>query len=482
MTSLSPHNLPKDTQTFSYDRDAVNIGIVHFGIGNFHRAHQAVYIEELLENGESQWGIAGVSLRSSSMKDALRPQDYIYTLAILGEQSSYRVIGAIKDIIVAPDAPKTVIDLLAKPDTQLVSSTITEKGYYLSSGKVDFDHPALKAESHSLESPATIYGFIAQGLIERFQNAPTSKLTIMCCDNISSGGELLKEGVKHLLEKHHQNALTWTNENVSFISSMVDRVSPATDDSLRGAVLRDTGRNDASPVSAEPFTQWIIEDNFAGERPAFDKVGAVFVKDISAFERMKLRYLNAAHSLVSTLGYLSGTDYVHEALQQADILQFVQGALHENILPHAAVPEGYSGRDYIKDVIKRFENGNLPYANLQVGTDSSQKIQQRWFPTIDAALRQGNKTKYFAFCLAAWTVFIETALKNDVLNDPNKSEFERANKNDISERIHNYLKISNAQDFEFFNQTDFMTSIIEYAQEIKNLGIVSTLEKFLGDI
>ena len=482
MKPLSPHNLPEDIQTFSYDRDAVNIGIVHFGVGNFHRAHQAVYVEELLDKGEAQWGIAGVSLRSSSMKDALRPQDYIYTLSVLGEQSSYRVIGAIKDVIAAPDTPKTVIDLLAKPETQLVSSTITEKGYYLSSGTVDFEHPALKAESCSLESPTTIYGYVARGLMERFQNAPSSKLTIMCCDNISSGGELIKEGVKYLLEKHDQNAFTWTNENVSFISSMVDRVSPATDDKLRAAVLRVTGRNDAAPVSAEPFTQWIIENNFAGEQPAFDKVGAVFVKDISPFERMKLRYLNAAHSMASTLGYLNGTHYVHEALRRPNILKFIHEALYKNILPHAAVPEGYCGKTYIEDVIKRFENGNLPYANLQVGTDSSQKIQQRWFPTIDAALRQGNESKYFALCLAAWVVFIETALKNDVLNDPKKSEFAQVNQNDIGERVQSYLEISNAQNFEFFNQVDFMRSVKDYANEIKNLDMESTLKKFLNTI
>jgi len=257
---------------------------------------------------------------------------------------------------------------------------------------------------------------------------------------------------------------------------MVDRVSPATDDCLRDAVLRDTGRNDASPVSAEPFSQWIVEDNFAGERPAFDEAGAVFVKDISPFERMKLRYLNAAHSMASTLGYLSGTDYVHEALQQPEILKFMHEALHKNILPHAAVPEGYSGRDYIKDVIKRFENGNLPYANLQVGTDSSQKIQQRWFPTIDAALSQGNKSEYFALCLAAWTVFIETALENGVLNDPKKSEFERVDKTDIGERVQSYLEISNAENFEFFNQTDFMASVYDYARAIKERGLESTLK------
>lgn len=482
MTPLSSKNLPETANIFSYDRSAVNIGIVHFGIGNFHRAHQAVYVEGLLEKGATQWGITGVSLRSPSIKQALEPQDYLYTLAILGEQSKYQVIGAIKDVLVAPDDPQAVIERLANPMTQLVSSTITEKGYYLSSGHVDFEHPALKAESLSLETPSTIYGFLARGLIERFQKTPRSKLTVMCCDNISGGGGLLKDGVHYILEKHHKEAFAWTQKNVSFISSMVDRVSPATDQKLKETILRYTGRHDASPVSAEPFTQWVIEDNFAGERPAFDDVGAIFEKDISPFERMKLRYLNAAHSIASTLGYLYGTDYVHEALERPDILAFMRQTLYENILPYAEVPQGYDGEAYIEDVIKRFQNSHLPYANLQVGTDSSQKIQQRWFPTIDAALRHGNKSPYFAICLAAWTVFIETALENAALNDPKVSDFKQVNKEDISECVQEYLKISNAEHFEFYNHSDFMVTVSDYAREMKREGIDLTLKKLLSSI
>jgi len=348
MTRLSAKNLPENTRYFSYDRVAITTGIVHFGIGNFHRAHQAVYVEELLERGDTQWGITGVSLRSSSMKDALEPQDYLYTLAVLDEERDYRVIGAIKDVLVAPHDLKSVIELIAAPNTQIVSSTITEKGYYLSSGKVDFNTPPLEAELISLTRPTTIYGFLAQGLIQRFQHTPTAKLTIMCCDNVSAGGELLAEGVRRLLLKHSQETLDWSKNHVSFISSMVDRVSPATDDTLRKAVLRDTGRHDASPVSAEPFSQWIIEDGFAGDRPAFDQVGAAFTKDISSFER------------------------------------------------------------------------NLPYANLQVGTDSSQKIQQRWFPTIEVAVNQNRDASYFAFSLAAWVVFIQTHKRNKFIDSQAK--------------------------------------------------------------
>lgn len=479
MTQLSAKNLPEGILKPLYDRDGVSAGIVHFGIGNFHRAHQAVYVDDLLASGAKQWGITGVSLRSPSTRDALKPQDYLYTLATLGEDTDYRIIGAIKDVLVAPEDPRAVIELLANPATQLVSSTITEKGYCLASAAVDFKHPALVAESAALKTPTTIFGFLACGIIERFQKAASSKLTVMCCDNISAGGELIRDGVLHLLNFHNAEALEWAEQNVSFISSMVDRVSPATDDALRDAVLRDTKRLDTSPVSAEPFTQWIIEDHFAGERPSFDQVGAVFVEDIAPFERMKLRYLNAAHTIASTLGYLSGDRFVHEALERPEVLGFMRSALYVNVLPNAAVPDGYDGAVYITDVIERFQNGNLPYANLQVGTDSSQKIQQRWFPTIDQALGRKADCSYFEFCLGAWVVFIQTALENGVLNDPKVEAFKQVDSDDVDHVIKSYLEIANADKFQFYQHAEFIKAVHQHARNIKANGIKDALMNFL---
>lgn len=481
MSLLSASHLPESIRTFDYDRENVTPGIVHFGIGNFHRAHQAVYCDDLLASGANQWGITGVSLRSSSMQEDLAPQDYLYTLAVLGETTDYRIIGSIQNVLVGPSNRQAVTDLISNPSTQLVSSTITEKGYYLSSGGVDFDHAALQAELTSLDAPVTIYGFIAAGIIQRSEaSGPHAKLTVMCCDNISAGGELLETGVHQLLKTHRLDALTWCQNNVAFVSSMVDRVCPATDDALRAAVLRDTGRHDRRPVSAEPFCQWIIEDNFAGERPAFETVGAVFVDDIAPFEQMKLRYLNAAHTIISTIGHLTGDGFVHETLERPDVFKFTLQALTENILPNSAVPEGYDGGAYIEDVIKRFQNSNLPYANMQVGTDSSQKIQQRWFPTIDQAISKGGNTDYFEFCLGAWVVFIKTALENDVLNDPKDSDFRDANSNILNDALRSFLVIANAEQFNFFSDENFMMSVRQHAATIKAKGVNQALRGFLS--
>ncbi|GGX76068.1 mannitol 2-dehydrogenase [Litorimonas cladophorae] len=480
MSQLLAKNLPDHIRSFEYDREAVTSGIVHFGIGNFHRAHQAVYCDDLLNTGETNWGITGVSLRSPSIRNALEPQDYLYTLTTLGESTEYRIIGAIKDIVVAPENPNAVIASVAHPSTQLISSTITEKGYCLSSGRVDFDHPDLQSELASLDIPKTIYGFLARGLIQRAKdNSDRSKLTIMCCDNISKGGDHLKDGVSRLLQKHSPQSLDWTKTHVGFISSMVDRVCPATDDDLRAQVRRETGQDEAWPVSAEPFMQWVIEDGFLGDRPNFDEVGAVFVDDIIPFEQMKLRYLNAAHTIASTLGYLSGDIFVHEALQRTEVLKFVRQALLETVLPHAKVPDGYSGEDYIEAVIDRFQNANLPYANLQVGTDSSQKIQQRWFPTIDIAMNTNAKVPYFAFCLGAWVIFIQTALEADVLNDPKRDMFAKIATDDMGQRVAAYLDIASAGQFTFFDQTDFMQSVVQHAKSVQTLGIKVALSAFL---
>ncbi len=480
MTRLSPENLPSSIRTYSYDRDAVSIGIVHLGIGNFHRAHQAVYCDDLLERGATQWGIAGVSLRSSKMKEALAPQDYVYTLATLSETTEYRVIGALQDIYVAPENPEAVIAILSKPSTQLVSSTITEKGYCLGPNGIDFEQIDLQAELNSLDNPKTIYGFLARALILRQEtDLPGSKLTIMCCDNISGGGEFLKSGVERLLKSHAPKTLEWSHDNVSFISSMVDRVSPATDDSLRDLVHKASGYVEAWPVSTEPFSQWIIEDNFAGDRPEFNTVGAEFVQDIAPYEKMKLGYLNAAHTIVSTLGYLFTDKFVHESLDRPAIKNFVRGALYENILPHAAVPPTYDGSAYIEAVIKRFENESLPYENLQVGTDSSQKIQQRWFPTLDQGLSQKSNMAFFGFSLGAWCNFIQTTLKADVLNDPLREPLKQIAMNSIQESPFAYLKIANAEKFDFFKNQAFMATVTHYAQEIHNHGIEKALNRFL---
>lgn len=477
MNRLSSNNLPEEA-SLSYDKTKVTAGIVHFGVGNFHRTHQAIYCDKLLSKGETEWGITGVSMRSPGIRNALAPQDFLYTQITLGTDTTFRLVGAIQEILVAPENPAAVIDAVADNQTQLVTTTITEKGYCLSSGELDSQHPGIIQDLGSLEQPQTIYGYLAAAIIKRCQNNGTP-FTVLCCDNMQGGGDHLKEGVRLLLQAHASESQQWTKENVAFSSSMVDRVSPATDENLKQQVANHWGVIDEWPVAAEPFSQWVIEDNFAGQRAPFDKVDAQFVGDIAPYEQMKLRCLNAGHSMISSLGYLAGDRTIQEALSRPSILHFVRQALVMNVLPATQIPTGSDGMAYIQQLLDRFQNSALPYTVLQVGSDSSQKIQQRWFPSIDDALNQGSDTSYLAFALAAWTRYIVDALDREDLNDPLKIEFSEVMQRTIETPARPILALAGADKFHFFHTPDFLTGVKDYYRAISTLGIEGALANFL---
>lgn len=461
-----------------YDREDIQPGILHFGMGNFHRCHQAVYVDKLLSQGSTDWGIVGVSMRSAKLRNQLAPQDFLYTQVTLSEATEFRIVGSILDILVAPENPAAVIDRVAHGSIKLVTSTITEKGYCLSSGQIDTEHPDIIADGESLESPKTIYGYLAAGLIQRRKNGG-APLSVLCCDNIQSGGAHLQTGVRMLLLQHDKDSADWATQQVSFASSMVDRVSPATDEPLKQLVRTALNLEDAWPVAAEPFSQWVIEDNFAAARPPFDKVGALFTDDISLYEQAKLRFLNAGHSIISVLGYLAGHPSVHQALEQPSIQDFVVRALHENVLPVATMPPGFKGDEYIGDVIKRFKNSALPYTVAQVNTDSSQKIQQRWFPTVDDALARNADTAMISFVIAAWVLFVQKALLAGELNDPLGEEFLAA-QNQGGDIIHRFLETAGAKQFEFFSSSPFMASVLSHYTTLKNTDTSAALTQFIA--
>ncbi|WP_347564626.1 mannitol dehydrogenase family protein [Alteromonas sp. 5E99-2] len=470
--------LAKDVITPKYNKNDINSAIVHFGVGNFHRAHQAVYSDDLLNLGEKKWGITGVSLRSSSMRDKLKPQDYLYTQPTLGLSTEYRIIGALTEILVAPENPTAVINAVANARTQLVTLTITEKGYYVKDGNVDTNHADICHDLNNIDTPKTVFGYLAAALIQR-ASSNSKAITILCCDNMNGGGEYLHQGVQCLLEKHSPDTLSWVKTKVSFSASMVDRVTPATNEKLLHQVSNHTQLDDAAPVAAEPFSQWVIEDNFAGERPPFDKVGALFVKAIAPYEQVKLRFLNASHSILATLGYLLGDTYVHETLQRNTLAQFTEQAIKQDVLPITHVPDDINGSDYIDQVFERFHNANLPYACLQVGSDSSQKIQQRWLPSIDDALAQNKQPRHLAFALAAWVVYIRKALENGDLSDPLNAEFSHYLPASPNNDIQHFLSLAGGQHFQYFTHLGFMNQVEGYHAHILEAGVEQALNTFM---
>ncbi|MBT1450780.1 mannitol dehydrogenase family protein [Glaciecola sp. XM2] len=481
MTTLNRSTLStlgKQVSTPQYHSQDVSSGILHFGVGNFHRAHQAVYCDALLNLKDLQWGITGVSMRSPDVRDVLRKQDYYYTLALIDQNTEYRVIGALQRVLFAVEECGEILKQFAKQETQLITTTITEKGYCLAHGKLDLEHVSIKHDMASIQAPQSIYGYLAAGLIERFsacRSTENGQLTILCCDNISAGGEIIESGVKALLEIHNTDTLAWLNTNVSFISSMVDRVTPADSEAFTEQVKEVLGVEDNAAVSTEPFSQWVIEDNFAGKRPDFDKVGAVFSKDVGAFERVKLRFLNAAHTMLSILGYLADDEYIHQALQRKAFAQFTRDVLIEEVLPVTSVSSEINAHDYIDSIFARFANARLPYKVMQVGTDSSQKIQQRLFPSVDASLAQEQDTDGLAFILAAWVCFIRKALDQGDLNDVQKEQFnERLSSNKSFDLLH-CLSIAQVHQCEFINDEIFIKKLIDFRAQIDKNGIFETI-------
>ena len=472
-TTLS--SLPSTVKVPSYGRKDVITRILHFGVGNFHRAHQAIYCERLLNSGYFEAGIMGVSLRSAGMRDTMAEQDYLYTEVTLSEPPSLRVVSAIQGIIVAPETPSTVSDYIADSAISLITSTITEKGYYLQQNAINFQAQDLINDLKSLEQPKTIYGYIAAGLIARHANCRTP-ITILCCDNIQHGGNVIRTGVTQLIQTHAPHVIDWLTDNVAFIASMVDRITPATTSELRADVETMLGVSDNAPVAAEPFTQWVIENKSAGSFPPFENVGALLVSDITVYEQIKLTFLNATHSILATLGALLGDTFVHEAIQRPALRRLCERVLSQRIIPVTQAPENFSLSQYSQDILARFANAAVPYAVLQVGSDSSLKIQQRWFPTIDRLLAQDIDADVFAFILASWVHFIQQMHAKGTLQDP--CIFELTGIGDCHDDDHTIqaiLALASANDFAFYHHAAFMHAVSQYFNQIK----IATLDEVL---
>lgn len=463
----------------NYRVEDVIPGIVHFGIGNFHRSHQAIYCETLLNQGRLDCGIIGISLRSEAMRDSLVQQDYLYTQVTLGNPNTYRVVGAIQDILVAPEDPYAVIERISASTTSLITTTITEKGYCLLNGVIDPDHKDMQNDVACLNTPKTIYGFITAGLIMRYRTSQ-SPITILCCDNVQNGGDLLADGVMYLLKIHAPELLTWFTRQVACISSMVDRITPSTTQELIDEVALACAYHDNAPVPAEPFTQWVIEDKSPFLTIPFADAGAVLTRDIHQFEAIKLRFLNAAHSILATIGYLVGDQYIHEVMQRQNMVALTYNILAEDFLAITSPPDGVNVQHYITDVFTRFNNDKVPYPVLQVGSDSSLKIQQRWFPNIDLVLAAHNTSNKLAFILACWVQFIQHTVSDQTLNDPAKTSFDNIVYTSSVDYVTAVLKIANADRFQFYANKPFMQSVVTYFDAIRTQSVTTALTQLLS--
>jgi mannitol 2-dehydrogenase len=391
----------------TYDRGLVQQSIMHIGVGGFHRAHQALYADELLRNGsDPAWGYCGVGLlqHDARMRDVMYEQDCLYTLverSLAGD--SARVIGSIVNFLYAPSEPELVLEQMASKDTRIVSMTITEGGYYTNetTGELDASHPDLLLDLESPHSPKCVFGYILEAL-DRRRLRGLAPFTLMSCDNVQGNGSIAKKRLMAYAELRDPKLRNWMEANCLFPNSMVDRITPSTTDEHRSLVLDKFGIKDGWPVMTESFKQWVIEDQFVLGRPAWESVGAQMTTDVMPYEKMKLRLLNASHQALCYPGMLFGYEFVHETMEDPDIRRFVEKFMDNEVSEVVADVEGVDMAEYKKTLIERFANPAIRDQLSRIGIYGSPGIPQFLLPSIQEQLQRGGSISLMSLTIALW--------------------------------------------------------------------------------
>jgi fructuronate reductase len=420
MQQLNRNTLGQLPSTVLHNKAALNcdIGIVHLGPGAFHRAHQAVFTDNAMKYG-GNWGICGVSMRSSGVRDELASQDNLYTLAVLDENPSYQLISAIKQILVLSEQRSQVMQQMTAATTHIISLTITEKGYCLSGdGLLDFTHVDIKHDLANPEIPRSAVGLLVAVLAIRYQNA-AADLTIISCDNLADNGTKLAKAIIAFATYVNPALAAWIEKTICFPNTMVDSITPATNDALRAKVAQAIQLKDNWPIQREAFTQWVIEDNFSGPRPAWDKVGVTFTHDVSAYEKAKLRLLNGSHSTLAYLGLRCGKETVNEAIGHPTLFKLIETLLKEQVSLSFSAPAEMNVDQYIDAILLRYGNRHIRHLLSQIAWDGSQKLPFRLLGSIQDNLAQGQPISLLCVGVAAWLQFLVSAAQtNFALVDP----------------------------------------------------------------
>jgi mannitol 2-dehydrogenase len=397
----------------SYDRSKVGVGIVHFGVGGFHRAHQAMYLDQLMEQGQAlEWGICGVGVMpfDLAMKQAMEAQDCLYTMVLKDSGGGWepRVVGSIVAYRYAPDDPDAVIEQMARETTKIVSMTVTEGGYNFHpvTGEFDADNPAVQADLQPGAVPTTTFGLITEALVRRRERG-IAPFTIMSCDNIQGNGHVASTVFTAFARLRDPALGDWVAAEVQFPNSMVDRITPGTTDEDRAQISERFGVEDAWPVVCEPFTQWVLEDKFSLGRPPLEDVGVQVVRDVEPYELMKLRLLNASHQALCYFGYLAGYRLVHEVAQDPLFADFLRRYMDNEATPTLSPVPGIDLDAYKGQLIERFSNAAVRDTVARLCAESSDRIPKWLLPVIRENLAAGRAVTLSAAVVASWARYAE---------------------------------------------------------------------------
>ncbi|MDF1739749.1 MAG: mannitol dehydrogenase family protein [Verrucomicrobiales bacterium] len=443
-------NLPDSVKRPTYDRSGLTAGIIHIGVGGFHRSHEAYYTDELLEtSGSTAWGICGVGLREADGKiaEVLKSQDYLYTLIVKHPDGSIetRVIGSIIDFMLGCNDPEGVIDRMAAPTTKIVSLTITEGGYNFdpATGLFDFKNLDVKHDLKHPDQPKTVFGFLAAALRKRRADG-LPPFTIQSCDNIEHNGDMTRNMLLAFTQKADPDLATWIEDEVGFPNAMVDRITPVTTPLDVKSLEEDFGVKDEWPVTCEPFCQWVIEDKFSDERPQWETVGAQFVENVTPYETMKLRLLNAGHSVLGLLGSIHGHTTINECIADPLFETYLRRFMDVEASPVLDPVEGIDLEKYKASLIERFGNPAIKDSLARICLESSAKIPKFIIPTVRENIARKGSTEFAALVLAAWCYYSDKGTDKDghklEIVDAMKSELHLAAARTVKDKLA-FLKV-----------------------------------------
>ena len=397
----------------SYDRTQVQTGIVHLGVGAFHRSHQAMYVDRLLEQGQAQdWGICGVGVLPSDrgMAEVMAAQDCLYTLVVKHPDGAMepRVVGSIVEYLLAPDDPEAVVEKMAAETTRIVSLTVTEGGYNIAAitGEFDATHPDVVSDLRPGAALRTSFGLVTEALVRR-RDRGLAPFTVVSCDNIQHNGDVARHSFAAFATLRDPDLGAWVEREVPFPNSMVDRITPATTDDDRAEVARRFGIDDGWPVVCEPFTQWVLEDRFSLGRPPLEDAGVQVVDDVDPYERMKLRLLNASHQGLAYLGRLAGYRLVHDTAQDPLFQAFLLGYMEEEATPTLLPVPGIDLDDYRRELIARFSNPAVRDTLARLAFDGSERLTKWLLPVVRDNLAAGGEVRRSAAVVAGWARYSE---------------------------------------------------------------------------
>lgn len=473
-----------DMISWKYNREQVTAGIVHIGVGNFHRAHQAFYTNQLLSDpSQQQWGICGLNLLPGDERivKGLRSQDNLYTLTVCGrkgEDQAYR-IGSLVELIWTVEEPEAGLMKLADPNIKIITCTITEGGYNVdqSTGAFDFENDLVKFDLTKPAIPKTVFGYVAEGLRRRMKNGAGS-VTFLSCDNLQHNGDTAKMVFTSFIKAQDKELETWVAENVTFPNSMVDRITPATTPEDVKRLNEKNGTQDRVPVYCEDFIQWVIEDHFIVGRPAWEKVGVEFTDDVTAYENMKLSLLNASHTLLSYPSFLSGYRKVDEAMHDERFAKLLRDFMDIDITPYVPAPANIDLELYKQTLIERFGNNSVSDQISRLCADGASKYPVYVMPNLINMIRDNADMRRVAFSIANYRHYLKYRVDDKGIsfdiNDP------KLTNEDLQLIEHDdpiaFLGISPFSSTDLKKADAFVKVYIKMVRDLKEKGVLPLLE------